>query len=68
VVDLLACDVDPYEDAMRNDSDGRFHTFLPSKSQSVDPNIPHGEVCIHFTYLFNFKSVLYFLVNTFCLP
>jgi hypothetical protein len=67
-VDLLADDVDPYEDAMRDNSDGGFHTFLPSKSQSVDPNIPHGEVCIHLSCLFNFKSVLYFLVNTFCLP
>jgi hypothetical protein len=46
-VDLLAYDVDPYEDAMRDDSDGRFNAFLPSKSHSVDPNIPHGEVCIH---------------------
>jgi hypothetical protein len=67
-VDLLADDVDPYEDAMRDDSDGGFQAFLPSKSQSVDPNIPHGEVCIHLSCLFNFKSVLYFLVNTFCLP
>jgi hypothetical protein len=67
-VDLLAHDVDPYKDAMRDDLDGGFHAFLLSKSQSVDPNIPHNEVCIHFTYLFNYKSVLYFLVNTFCLP
>jgi hypothetical protein len=67
-VDLLAHDVDPYEDAMRDDSDGGFNAFLPSKSHSVDPNIPHGEVCIHLSCLFNFKSVLYFLVNTFCLP
>jgi hypothetical protein len=67
-VDLLAHDVDPYEDAMRDDSDGGFQAFLPSKSQSVDPNIPHGEVCIHFSCLFNFRSVLYFLVNMFCLP
>jgi hypothetical protein len=67
-VDLLAHNVDPYEDAMRDDSDGGFQAFLPSKSQSVDPNIPHGEVCIHFSCLFNFRSVLYFLVNMFCLP
>jgi hypothetical protein len=67
-VDLLAHDVDPYEDAMRDDSDGGFNAFLPSKSHSVDPNIPHSEVCIHLSCLFNFKSVLYFLVNTFCLP
>jgi hypothetical protein len=67
-VDLLAYDVDPYEDAMRDDSNGGFNAFLPSKSHSVDPNIPHGEVCIHLSWLFNFKSVLYFLVNTFCLP
>jgi hypothetical protein len=45
-VDLLADDVDPYEDAMRDDSDGGFHAFLPSKSQSLDPNIPHSKVCI----------------------
>jgi hypothetical protein len=68
VVDLLAHDVDPYEDAMRDDSDGGFQAFLLSKSQSVDPNIPLGEVCIHFSCLFNFRSVLYFLVNTFYLP
>jgi hypothetical protein len=67
-VDLLAYDVDPYEDAMRDDSDGGFNAFLPSKSHSVDSNILHGEVCIHLSWLFNFKSVLYFLVNTFCLP
>jgi hypothetical protein len=67
-VDLLAYDVDPYEDAMRDDSDGGFNAFLPSKSHSVDPNILHSEVCIHLSWLFNFKSVLYFLVNTFCLP
>jgi hypothetical protein len=67
-VDLLADDVDPYEDAMRDNTDGGFHAFFPSKSQSVDPNIPHGKVCIHLSYLFNFKSVLYFLVNMFCLP
>jgi hypothetical protein len=67
-VDLLAHDVDPYEDAMCNDPDGGSHAFFPSKSQSFDPNIPHGKVCIHFTCLFNFKSVLYLLVNTFCLP
>jgi hypothetical protein len=66
-VDLLADDVDPYEDAMRDNTDGGFHAFFPSKSQSVDPNIPHGEVCIHLSCLFNFKSVLYFLVNMFCL-
>jgi hypothetical protein len=67
-VDLLAHDVDPYKDAMHEDSDGGFHAFLPSKPQSVNSNIPHGEVCIHFSCLFNFKSVLYFLVNKFCLP
>jgi hypothetical protein len=67
-IDLLAHDVDLYEDAMHDDLDGGFHAFLPSKSQSVDPNMPHSEVCIHFACLFNFKSVLYFLVNTFCLP
>jgi hypothetical protein len=67
-VDLSAHDVDPYKDAMRNNPDGGFHAFLPSKPQSFDPNIPHDEVCIHFTCLFNFKSVLYLLVNTFCLP
>jgi hypothetical protein len=67
-VDLLAHDVDPYEDAMRDDLDGGFHVFLPSKPQSFDPNIPQGEVCIHFTCSFNFKSVLYLSVNTFYLP
>jgi hypothetical protein len=30
-VDLLAHDVDLYEDAMRDDVDGGFHAFLPSK-------------------------------------
>jgi hypothetical protein len=33
-------------------------------ADDIDP----GEVCIHLSCLFNFKSVLYFLVNTFCLP
>jgi hypothetical protein len=67
-VDLLAHNVDPYEDAMRDDVDGGFHAFLPSKPQSFDTNIPHSEGCIYFTCLFNLKSVLYLLVNTFCLP
>jgi hypothetical protein len=67
-VDLLAHDVDPYEDAMRNDANGGFDAFFPSKPQSFDTNIPHGEVCISFTCLFNLKSVLYLLVNTLCLP
>ena len=30
-VDLLAHNVDPYEDAMRDDADGGFHAFFPSK-------------------------------------
>jgi hypothetical protein len=30
-VGLLAHNVDPYEDAMRNNPDGGFHAFLPSK-------------------------------------
>jgi hypothetical protein len=30
-VDLLAHDVDPYEDAMRDDADGGFHAFFSSK-------------------------------------
>jgi hypothetical protein len=67
-VHSLADDVDPYEDAMRDDPDVGFHAFLPSKPQSFDPNIPHDKVCIYSTCLFNFKSVLYLLVNTFCLP
>jgi hypothetical protein len=67
-VHSLANDVDPYEDAMRDDPDVGFHAFLPLKPQSFDPNIPHDEVCIYSTCLFNFKSVLYLLVNTFCLP
>ena len=67
VVNLLAHDIDPYEDAMRNNADGGFHTFLPLKPQSFDTNIPHNGVCIYFTYLFNLKSVLHLLVNMFCL-
>ena len=67
-IDLLAHDVDPYKDAMRDDIDGRFHAFLPSKPQSFDTNIPHNEVCIYFTYSFNLKLVLHLLVKTFCLP
>ena len=67
-IKLLAHNVDPYKDAVRNDPDGGFHAFLASKLQSFDPNIPHDEVCIYFTCLFNFKLVLYLLVNTFCLP
>ena len=66
-VDLLPPDVDPYEDAMRDDADGEFHAFLLSKPQSFDTNILHGEVCIYFTYLFNLKLVFHLLVNTFCL-
>ena len=30
-LDLLAHDVDPYKDAMRNNADRGFHAFLPSK-------------------------------------
>ena len=30
-LDLLAHDVDPYEDAMHGNVDGGFHAFLPSK-------------------------------------
>ena len=67
-VDLLAHDVDPYEDAMCDDVDGGFHTNLPLKPQSFATNIPHGEVCIYFTCLLNLKSDLHLLVNTFCLP
>jgi hypothetical protein len=67
-VDLVAHNVDPYEDAMREDPDGGSVAFLPSKPQSSSPNIPHDMVCIHFTCLFNFKSVLYLLVSMFCLP
>ena len=68
MVDLLAHDVDPYEDAMRDDVDGGFHAFLPSKPQSFDTNIPHGKVCICFTCSFNLKSVLHLVVKIFCLP
>jgi hypothetical protein len=67
-VDLVAHDVNPYKDAMRDDLDGGSVAFLPSKPQSSGPNIPHNKVCIHFTCLFNFKSVLYLLVKTFYLP
>ena len=59
--------VDPYQDAMRDDADGGFHAFLPLKPQSFNTNIPHGEVCIYFTYLFNLKLVLHLLVNMFYL-
>ena len=68
MVDLLAYNVDPSNDAMRDDADERFHAFLPLKPQSFNTNILHGKVCIYFTCLFNLKSVLHFLVNTFCLP
>ena len=68
VVDLLAHNVDPYEDAICNDANGGFHAFLPSKPQSFNTNILHNEVCIYFTYLFSLKSVLYLLVNTSYLP
>ena len=67
-VDLLALNVDPYEDAMRDNADGDFYAFHLSKPQSFNNNIPHGEVCIYFTRLFNLKSVLHLLVNTYCLP
>ena len=66
-IDLLAHDVDPYEDAMRNDANGGFHAFLLLKPQSFDTNIPYNKVCIYFTCLFNLKLVLHLLVNTFCL-
>jgi hypothetical protein len=68
VVHSLADDVDPYEDAMRDDPDVGFHAFLLLKPQSFDPDILHNEVCIYSTCLFNFKSVSYLLINTFCLP
>ena len=67
-LDLLAYNINLYEDAMRDDADGRFHAFFCSKPQSFDTNILHNEVCIYFTCLFNLKSVLYLLVNTSCLP
>ena len=67
-VDLLAHDIDPYEDVMHDNANGRFHAFLPSKPQSFDTKIPQGEVCIYFTCLFNLKSILHLLVNTSYLP
>ena len=67
MVDLLAHNVDLYEDAMHDDADRRFHAFLASKPQSFDTNIPHSEVCIYFTCLFNLKLVLHLLINMFCL-
>jgi hypothetical protein len=36
-VHSLVDDVDPYEDAMRDDPDVGFHAFLPSKPQSLIP-------------------------------
>jgi hypothetical protein len=68
VVDLLAHEVDPYEDAMRDDLDGGCDAFFPSKPQSCGPNISHNKVCILFTCLFNFRLVFLFLVNTFYPP
>jgi hypothetical protein len=42
--------------------------LLPSKPHNSSPNIPYDKVCIHFTCLFNFKSVSFLLVITFCFP
>ena len=53
---------------MHDDQDVGFHAFFPSKPPNFDSNIPQDKVCIYSTYLFNFKSILYLLVNTFCLP
>ena len=67
-VDLLAHDIDPYEDAMHDDADGGFHANVLSKPQSFNTNIPHSEVCIYFTCLLSLKLDLHLLINTFCLP
>ena len=66
-VHSLVDNYDPYEDAMCDDPNVGFHAFLPLKPQSFDPNILYDEVCIYSTCLFNFKSILYLLVNAFYL-
>jgi hypothetical protein len=66
-VDLLAHEVDPYEDAMRDNPDGSCDAFFPSRPHSCGPNILHNKVGILFTCLFNFRSVFFLLVNTFYL-
>ena len=52
---------------MRDDADGGFHANVPSKPQSFNTNIQHGEACIYFTCLLSLKLDLHLLVNTFCL-
>jgi hypothetical protein len=54
-VDLVDEEVDPDKAAMRDHSNGGCETLLHSKPHSCSPNIPHNEVCILFTYLFNFR-------------
>ena len=64
-VDLLAYNVDPYEDAMRDNANGVFHANILLKPESFNTNIPHGEVCIYFTCLMSLKLDLHL---PFCLP
>ena len=59
-VELVAHNVDPYKDAMRDNPDGGFIAFLPSNPKSSGPNIPHNNLCIHFTCLFNFRLIFSF--------
>jgi hypothetical protein len=54
-VDLVHKEFDPYEAAMRDQTVGGCYSFLHSKPHSCGPSIPHNEICILFTYLFNFR-------------
>jgi hypothetical protein len=54
-VDLVDYKVDPYGEAMHDHPDGGGGTFFHLERHNCRPNIPHNEVCIFFTYIFNFR-------------
>ena len=58
-VDLVDEEVDPDKAAMCNHSNGGCETLLHSKPHSCGPSILYNEVCIIFTYLFNFRSFFF---------
>jgi hypothetical protein len=60
IVDLVIDEVDPYKAAMHNHPNGGYDTFFHSKRHKCGSNILHGEVCILFTCLFNFKPFFSF--------
>jgi hypothetical protein len=60
VVDLVHEEFDPYKVAMRDYLVGGCDSFLHYEPHNCIPSIPHNEVCILFTYLFNFRPSVSF--------